>query len=134
MRVIDPAWVGAKLRQIADFPEPRGDFLAWVPGERRQRSYPSTVAYIAGLLLHRYAMLGILDGDGYPVEPMGVVEDSEPAAARHARSAGSQEAVPGKTLQRVRQLRRHPQGRLRLLHRLRRDRRVRVRHAGRARR
>ncbi len=96
MRVIDPAWAGAKLRQIADFPEPRGDFLAWVPGERRQRSYPSTVAYIASLLLHRYAMLGVLDADGYPVEPMGVVEDSGPVAGRTARSAGSQEAVPGR--------------------------------------
>ena len=96
MRVIDPAWAGAKLRQIADFPEPRGDFLAWVPGERRQRSYPSTVDYIASLLLHRYAMLGVLDADGYPVEPMGVVEDSGPVAGRTARSAGSQEAVPGR--------------------------------------
>jgi ribonucleoside-diphosphate reductase alpha chain len=74
MRVIDPAWVGAKLRQIADFPEPRGDFLAWEPGRRRQRSYPSTVAYLAALILHRYAMLGVLDGEGYPVEPMGVVQ------------------------------------------------------------
>jgi len=92
MRVIDPAWVGAKLRQIADFPEPRGDFLTWVPGERRQRSYPSTIAYIATLLLHRYAMLGILDGEGYPVAPMGVVEDT---GRSPARSAGSQEAMPG---------------------------------------
>ncbi len=92
MRVIDPAWVGAKLRQIADFPEPRGDFLAWVPGERRQRSYPSTIAYIAALLLHRYAMLDILDADGYPVAPMGVVEDSE---GRAPRPAGSGAALPG---------------------------------------
>ena len=93
MRVIDPAWAGAKLRQIADFPEPRGDFLAWVPGERRQRSYPSTIAYIAALLLHRYAMLDILDADGYPIAPMGVVEDV--GAAGRARSAGAQEAMPG---------------------------------------
>ena len=93
MRVIDPAWAGAKLRQIADFPEPRGDFLAWVPGERRQRSYPSTIAYIAALLLHRYAMLDILDADGYPLAPMGVVEDV--GAAGRERSAGAQEAMPG---------------------------------------
>jgi len=33
--------------------------------------YPSTVAYIAALLIHRHAMLGILDAEGYPVEPMG---------------------------------------------------------------
>jgi ribonucleoside-diphosphate reductase alpha chain len=92
MRVIDPAWAGAKLRQIADFPEPRGDFLAWVPGERRQRSYPSTIAYIAALLLHRYAMLDILDADGYPVAPMGVVEDSGHATPC---AAGSRETLPG---------------------------------------
>ena len=95
MRVIDPAWAGAKLRQIADFPEPRGDFLAWVPGERRQRSYPSTIAYIAALLLHRYAMLDILDAEGYPLAPMGVVEDVGGAAGPAARSAGAREAMPG---------------------------------------
>jgi ribonucleoside-diphosphate reductase alpha chain len=73
MRVIDPAWVGAKLRQIADFPEPRGDFLTWVPGERRQRSYPSTIAYIATLLLHRYKVLGILDDDGRAIQSAGIL-------------------------------------------------------------
>ena len=93
MRVIDPAWAGAKLRQIADFPEPRGDFLAWVPGERRQRSYPSTIAYIAALLLHRYAMLDILDADGYPLAPMGVVEDV--GVTGRAPSPGAQDPLPG---------------------------------------
>jgi ribonucleoside-diphosphate reductase alpha chain len=81
MRVIDPAWIGAKLRQIADLPEPRGDFLAWEPGRRRQRNYPSTVAYLAALLLHRYGMLGILDGRGYSIRPMGVVEGTGARAA-----------------------------------------------------
>jgi ribonucleoside-diphosphate reductase alpha chain len=90
MRVIDPAWVGAKLRQIADFQEPRGDFLAWEPGRHRQRSYPSTVAYLAALILHRYAMLGILDGEGFPVEPMGVVEGAGP------RSGGNPGTQPGR--------------------------------------
>jgi hypothetical protein len=67
-RAIDPGWIGAKLRQISDCLEPRGDFLAWVPGEvRRQANYPSTVAYIAALVLHRYAMLGILDAAGNPM-------------------------------------------------------------------
>ncbi len=93
MRVIDPAWVGAKLRQIADFPEPRGDFLTWVPGERRQRSYPSTIAYIAALLLHRYAMLDILDDDGYPVAPMGLVDDGGRASPR---SVGGRDTLPGR--------------------------------------
>jgi len=73
MRVVDPAWIGAKLRQLLDFPEPRGDFLAWVPGAKRKISYPSTVAYLSRLILHRYAMLGILDEEGFPVDEMGVM-------------------------------------------------------------
>jgi ribonucleoside-diphosphate reductase alpha chain len=77
MRVIDPAWLGGKLRQLLDYAEPRGDFLARVPGHERQQNYPSTVAYMARLILHRFAMLGILDEDGYPVEPMGMVETEE---------------------------------------------------------
>ncbi|MCU0585588.1 MAG: adenosylcobalamin-dependent ribonucleoside-diphosphate reductase [Desulfobacterales bacterium] len=77
MRVIDPGWIGAKLRQIADYQEPRGDFLAWIPGpERRQANYPSTVAYIATLVLHRYAMLGILDAEGNPISPMGAMTET----------------------------------------------------------
>ena len=32
MRVIDPAWIGMKLRKLLDFPEPLGDFMAFVPG------------------------------------------------------------------------------------------------------
>jgi ribonucleoside-diphosphate reductase alpha chain len=74
MRVIDPAWAGAKLRQLLDFPEPRGDFLAWVPGEKRKISYPSTIAYLCRLILHRYTMLGILDAQGFPLQEMGLMD------------------------------------------------------------
>ncbi|MFO1418943.1 MAG: adenosylcobalamin-dependent ribonucleoside-diphosphate reductase [Methylotetracoccus sp.] len=73
MRVLDPAWIGAKLRQLADFPEPRGDFLAKAPGTERQQSYPSTIAYLVRLLIHRYANLGILDAEGIPVAEMGML-------------------------------------------------------------
>ncbi len=75
MRVIDPAWIGMKLRKLLNYAEPRGDFLAKVPGAARQASFPSTVAYIAQLVIHRYAMLGILMPDGHPVKPLGVVAD-----------------------------------------------------------
>ena len=44
MRVIDPAWIGMKLRKLLNYAEPRGDFLARVPGANRQENYPSTVA------------------------------------------------------------------------------------------
>lgn len=65
MRVSDPAWVGMKLRKLLDYGEARGDFLARVPGESRQANYPSTVAYIAALVLHRYEVLGLLGADGF---------------------------------------------------------------------
>jgi len=77
MRVADPAWIGAKLRQLFDYGELRGDFWARVPGLDKSRSYPSTVAYIARLITHRYAMLGILDEDGFPIEPTGAVTFDE---------------------------------------------------------
>jgi len=82
MRVMDPAWIGMKLRKLLDYPEPLGDFMAFVPGARKQQTFPSTVAYIARLIIHRYAMLGVLDENGYPVAEMGILEsprvDSEP--------------------------------------------------------
>ena len=63
-----------KLRKLLDYPEPLGDFMAFVPGSRKQQTYPSTVAYIANLIIHRYAMLGILDENGYPLQQMGILE------------------------------------------------------------
>jgi ribonucleoside-diphosphate reductase alpha chain len=80
MRVIDPAWIGMKLRKLLNYAEPLGHFMAFVPGERRQQVWPSTVAYIARLIIHRYAMLGVLDEEGYPVREMGVLEN--PAGGR----------------------------------------------------
>jgi ribonucleoside-diphosphate reductase alpha chain len=80
MRVIDPAWIGMKLRKLLDFPEPLGDFLAFVPGSKKQRTWPSTISYVAALVLHRYARLGILDEDGVPLQKMGVL--AAPAQGR----------------------------------------------------
>ncbi|MEI7762852.1 MAG: adenosylcobalamin-dependent ribonucleoside-diphosphate reductase [Comamonadaceae bacterium] len=78
MRVIDPAWIGMKLRKLLNYAEPLGHFMAFVPGlphgERRQQTWPSTVAYIARLIIHRYAMLGILDEEGLPLREMGVLD------------------------------------------------------------
>jgi ribonucleoside-diphosphate reductase alpha chain len=55
--------------------------MAFVPGlpdgERRQQTWPSTVAYLARLIIHRYAMLGVLDANGFPVRDMGVLETPE---------------------------------------------------------
>jgi len=78
MRVIDPAWIGMKLRKLLNYAEPLGHFMAFVPGlphgERRQQTWPSTVAYIARLIIHRYAMLGVLDEEGLPLREMGVLD------------------------------------------------------------
>ena len=94
MRVADPAWIGAKLRQLADYAELKGEFWAKVPGgDGRSRLYPSTVAYLAHLVIHRYAMLGILDADGYPIVSMGSVAFDEDAggAQPRLRAVGSSE-------------------------------------------
>ncbi|HEV8094897.1 MAG TPA: adenosylcobalamin-dependent ribonucleoside-diphosphate reductase [Burkholderiales bacterium] len=81
MRVLDPAWIAMKLRKLLDFPEPLGDFMAFVPGEQKQQTYPSTVSYLARLILHRYAMLGILDEKGVPRRQMGILETPSGGAA-----------------------------------------------------
>src|SRR5690349_8490250 len=81
MVVLDPAWIGMKLRKLLNYPEPLGDFMAFVPGSRKQQNFPSTVSYAARLIIHRYAMLGILDEEGYPVQAMGLLEAPAPGAA-----------------------------------------------------
>ncbi len=81
MRVMDPAWIGMKLRKLLNYPEPLGDFMAFVPGTRRQQTWPSTVAYLARLIMHRYAMLGVLDEKGFPLREMGILEAPREAGA-----------------------------------------------------
>jgi ribonucleoside-diphosphate reductase alpha chain len=61
--------------------------MAPVPGERRQQVWPSTVAYLARLVIHRYAMLGVLDEQGFPLREMGVLE-------RPAAKAAGADVVP----------------------------------------
>ncbi len=77
MRVMDPAWIGMKLRKLLNVGEPLGHFMAPVPAlantQRRQQTWPSTVAYIARLVIHRYAMLGVLNEQGEPVVAMGIL-------------------------------------------------------------
>jgi ribonucleoside-diphosphate reductase alpha chain len=92
MRVIDPAWIGMKLRKLLNYAEPLGHFLAFVPGlphgERRQQTWPSTVAYMARLIIHRYALLGVLDEDGFPVREMGILQ------APHAEGSPPKATAP----------------------------------------
>ncbi len=85
MRVIDPAWIGMKLRKLLNYAEPLGHFMAFVPGlphgQRRQQTWPSTVAYMARLIIHRYAMLGMPERRGLPAARDGRAR----SAAGHAR-------------------------------------------------
>ncbi len=81
MRVIDPAWIGMKLRKLLNVGEPLGHFMAPIPGQKRQQVWPSTIAYVARLMIHRYAMLGVLDEDGFPLRAMGLLEPPAPRAA-----------------------------------------------------
>ena len=80
MRVIDPAWIGMKLRKLLNVGEPLGHFMAPLPGQKRQQVWPSTVAYVARLMIHRYAMLGVLDEDGFPLGATGLLEPPAPRA------------------------------------------------------
>ena len=122
MRVIDPAWIGMKLRKLLSYAEPLGDFMARVPGENRQQTWPSTVAYVARLIIHRYSMLGVLDERGFPINEMGVLEIPEAAREREDAAFAARQA-----LRRMRQYLRDQERRLRILYRLRGDWGVRLR-------
>ncbi|MFG6459979.1 LAGLIDADG family homing endonuclease [Roseateles sp. DXS20W] len=96
MRVMDPGWIAMKLRKLLNVGEPLGHFMAPVPslnGERRQQVWPSTVAYVARLVIHRYAMLGILDEMGQPLADMGLLQAPEP---KLAAAAGTLQVQAGK--------------------------------------
>jgi ribonucleoside-diphosphate reductase alpha chain len=73
MRVVDANWIGMKLRKLLNFGEQNGDFWAPLPGAERSALFPSTVSYIAALLLHRYKVLGILDDDGRAIRSAGIL-------------------------------------------------------------
>jgi ribonucleoside-diphosphate reductase alpha chain len=91
MRVIDPAWIGMKLRKLLNVGEPLGHFMAPLPGQRRQPVWPSTIAYVARLMIHRYAMLGVLDEEGFPLGATGLLE---PPATRAVGQLAPQAGKP----------------------------------------
>ena len=94
MRVIDPAWIGMKLRKLLNVGEPLGHFMAPVPGERRQQVWPSTVAYVARLMIHRYAMLGVLDEQGFPLREMGILQSPTPRKGTAGASVAPMAGAP----------------------------------------
>jgi len=84
MRVYDPAWIGMKLRKLLNYGEPNGEFMARIPGSNKAQTYASTIAYLAQLMIHRYAMLGILTEEGYPVAAAGILDVPETEQAKRA--------------------------------------------------
>ncbi len=74
MWVLDCAWIGMKLRKLLSYSESNGSFLARIPGFGKSQTWPSTIAYVAQLMIHRYAMLGILTEDGYPLTSVGILD------------------------------------------------------------
>jgi ribonucleoside-diphosphate reductase alpha chain len=91
MRVYDPAWIGMKLRKLLNYGEPNGEFMARIPGSTKSQTYASTIAYLAQLMIHRYAMLGILTEEGYPVAAAGILDVPEAEQAKRAYKT-----LPGK--------------------------------------
>ena len=73
MAIVDVAWIGMKLRKLIHYTEPMGSFMAKTPGTGVTERQDSIVAYVARLMIHRYATLGLLTQEGYPVSAMGVM-------------------------------------------------------------
>ena len=92
MRVCDPAWIGMKLRKLLNYAETNGSFMARTPGSDKAQMWPSTIAYLARLMIHRYAMLGILSEEGYPVAHAGILD--VPGAER--ANSGELRPLPGR--------------------------------------
>jgi ribonucleoside-diphosphate reductase alpha chain len=93
MHVIDVNWIGLKLRKLLTFGELNGSFWAPVPGETRQQVWPSTVAYVAALILHRFKVLGLLDGDGHAIGGAGALAMP---AAKQATVGNAAPLIAGK--------------------------------------
>ena len=74
MWVLDCAWIGMKLRKLLSYSEGNGSFLARIPGGEKSQLWPSTIAYAAQLMIHRYAMLGILTEQGHPLTSVGILD------------------------------------------------------------
>jgi ribonucleoside-diphosphate reductase alpha chain len=94
MRVYDPAWIGMKLRKLLNYGEPNGEFMARIPGSNKSQSYASTIAYLAQLMIHRYAMLSILTEEGYPLAAAGILDVPETEQARRAYKTLSGKKCP----------------------------------------
>jgi ribonucleoside-diphosphate reductase alpha chain len=81
-----------KPRKLLSYSESNGSFLARIPGFEKSQTWPSTIAYVAQLMIHRYAMLGILTEDGYPLTSVGILD----VPAAESQSTGERTPLAGK--------------------------------------
>ncbi len=98
MRIVDPYWIGKKLRQLVDLHEKNGDFWAPVPGGNgKGRCYPSTLSYVADLLINRYARLGLLTREGRPLNQNGIVQLAlfKQRGSTHSANEATNPAIKG---------------------------------------
>jgi len=86
LRVSDIDWGARKLRQLLDVTEPRGDFLAQVPGSDKSTLYGSTVAYIASLILRRLNVVGLVNDRGEATHDSAVIDLGAEREARQEPS------------------------------------------------
>lgn len=96
MQVADPLWIALKLDALRDYKEANSAFWATVPGGGKQQMYPSTEAYVAALVAHRYQELGILDADWQPVTQLGLLEGADNVVPLRAEPQGRTPVVTGK--------------------------------------
>jgi ribonucleoside-diphosphate reductase alpha chain len=54
------------------------------------------VAYVARLIIHRYAMLGVLDEQGFPLHEMGILENPAPRSGAAATAPGRVAPMAGR--------------------------------------
>lgn len=87
MSIVDVAWVAMKLRKLLDYEEPMSSFFAKTPGTGRTEQYPSIVAYLARLIVYRYASLGWLTDAGFPVAQLGVMVSEKATTDHHVSEA-----------------------------------------------
>lgn len=94
LRVIEVEWALLKLRQLISVAEVNGEFRAQVPGKEKTAFYPSTVAYMASLIIDRLAYRGLCEADGSPKGSSGVVAFDKTKARIAAAADTSPKGMP----------------------------------------
>lgn len=101
LQINDLAWVERKLRQLTTIEESQGAFFAQVPGTDKTASYPSTIAYVATLILHRFKVLGLIDDSAVKQSTKLSVISNTPSTSAQARQVSGITCPDCKTVGKV---------------------------------